>query len=184
MQMIHEATFFSPRLKTCWALALHLDDGGASLTAQAKRLIMTHFSPRYAPGNDLEKDLLQEARAIFPNTEMAYDFRLWGTQQDGGKRSYPRQWTGKVPRGSQNHANWPTSLAPRPFPLQIKITSQQPAPNSRVDFAPSSPVSSCSSRATQVPNESTRRQVLGGAVLIVSTTVWHYSPAVVLFNAK
>ena len=46
-----------------------------ALLAQAKQLIMTHFSPRYAPGNDLElKDLLQEARAIFPNTEMAYDF--------------------------------------------------------------------------------------------------------------
>ncbi len=46
-----------------------------ALTANVKRLIMTHFSPRYAPGNNLElKDLLGEARAIFPNTELAYDF--------------------------------------------------------------------------------------------------------------
>ena len=44
-------------------------------SAQVKRLIMTHFSPRYAPGNTLElNDLLQEARAIFPDTQMAYDF--------------------------------------------------------------------------------------------------------------
>jgi ribonuclease Z len=38
-------------------------------------LIMTHFSPRYAPGNAVQlSDLQEEARAIFPNTEMAYDF--------------------------------------------------------------------------------------------------------------
>jgi ribonuclease Z len=38
---------------------------------------MSHFSPRYAPGNTLElKDLLQEARAIFPRTDMAYDFMI------------------------------------------------------------------------------------------------------------
>ena len=38
--------------------------------------MMTHFSPRYAPGNGgLEgKDLLMEARSIFPNTLMAKDF--------------------------------------------------------------------------------------------------------------
>jgi len=36
---------------------------------------MSHFSPRYAPGNSVElKDLLHEARAIFPKTDMAYDF--------------------------------------------------------------------------------------------------------------
>jgi len=49
-----------------------------ALAAQVKLLIMTHFSPRYAPGNDIElNDLLQEARAIFPNTEMAYDFTTY-----------------------------------------------------------------------------------------------------------
>ena len=46
-----------------------------ALAAQAKQLIMTHFSPRYAPGNSLQLDnLLQEARAIFANTILAYDF--------------------------------------------------------------------------------------------------------------
>ncbi len=46
-----------------------------ALGAQVKQLIMTHFSPRYAPGNAMEvKDLLLEARAIFPHTEVASDF--------------------------------------------------------------------------------------------------------------
>jgi ribonuclease Z len=46
-----------------------------ALAAQAKQLIMSHFSPRYAPGNPLQlDDLLAEARAIFPQTILAYDF--------------------------------------------------------------------------------------------------------------
>jgi len=40
-----------------------------ALSARVKRLIMTHFSPRYAPGNAIAlTDLLSEAQAIFPNT--------------------------------------------------------------------------------------------------------------------
>ena len=36
---------------------------------------MTHFSPRYTPGSPIQlNDLKQEARAIFPNTKLAYDF--------------------------------------------------------------------------------------------------------------
>ncbi len=47
-----------------------------ALAAGVRKLIMTHFSPRYAQGNEVEvKDLLLEARAIFPNTETASD--LW-----------------------------------------------------------------------------------------------------------
>ncbi len=46
-----------------------------ALMAQAKLLFLTHFSPRYAPGNALQlDDLLEGARAIFPNTKLAYDF--------------------------------------------------------------------------------------------------------------
>jgi ribonuclease Z len=45
-----------------------------ALGAGAKQLILTHFSPRYAPGNPIGlDDLLQAARSIFPNTKMAYD---------------------------------------------------------------------------------------------------------------
>ena len=46
-----------------------------ALLAGVKQLIMTHFSPRYAPGNPIGlDDLKQEARAIFPSTKLAYDF--------------------------------------------------------------------------------------------------------------
>ncbi|MEA5573346.1 ribonuclease Z [Calothrix sp. UHCC 0171] len=75
--LIHEATFAHQdsemafqRLHSTTTMAAQ-----TALVAGAHRLIMTHFSPRYAPGNAIElKDLLQEARAIFPKTEMAYDF--------------------------------------------------------------------------------------------------------------
>ncbi|MBR8836097.1 MAG: ribonuclease Z [Stigonema ocellatum SAG 48.90 = DSM 106950] len=78
--LIHEATFAHQdadmafqRLHSTTTMAAQ-----TALVAGAHQLIMTHFSPRYAPGNTLElKDLLQEARAIFPNTDMAYDFMLW-----------------------------------------------------------------------------------------------------------
>ena len=43
--------------------------------ARVRKLIITHFSPRYAPGNAVEPDaLLSEARALFPDTEMSRDF--------------------------------------------------------------------------------------------------------------
>ncbi len=75
--LIHEATFSHQDAELAFQ-RLHSTSTMAAqvaLTAQVKLLIMSHFSPRYAPGNDLElKDLLKEARAIFPNTEMAYDF--------------------------------------------------------------------------------------------------------------
>jgi ribonuclease Z len=75
--LIHEATFAHQdsemafqRLHSTTTMAAQ-----TALTAGARRLIMTHFSPRYAPGNVVElKDLLREARAIFPKTEMAHDF--------------------------------------------------------------------------------------------------------------
>jgi ribonuclease Z len=75
--LIHEATFAHQdahlafeRLHSTTTMAAQV-----ALAAQVKQLIMTHFSPRYAPGNALQlNDLLQEARAIFPQTILAYDF--------------------------------------------------------------------------------------------------------------
>jgi ribonuclease Z len=75
--VIHEATFAHQdsqmaidRLHSTSTMAAQV-----ALAANAKTLLMTHFSPRYAPGNELDLgDLLQEARAIFANTELAYDF--------------------------------------------------------------------------------------------------------------
>jgi len=75
--LIHEATFAHQDADLAFQ-RLHSTTTMAAQTALAAgvhRLIMTHFSPRYAPGNPIElKDLLDEARAIFPNTDMAYDF--------------------------------------------------------------------------------------------------------------
>lgn len=75
--LIHEATFAHQdsqlafeRLHSTTTMAAQV-----ALAANVKQLIMTHFSPRYAPGNSLQlNDLLKEARAIFPNTILAYDF--------------------------------------------------------------------------------------------------------------
>jgi ribonuclease Z len=75
--LIHEATF----ARADEALArqsMHSTTEMAArvaLAAQARRLIMTHFSPRYMKGNPVEPEqLLHEARAIFPHTEMSRDF--------------------------------------------------------------------------------------------------------------
>ena len=40
-----------------------------------QQLALTHLSPRYVPGAaESPDDLLQEAKAIFPNTVLAKDF--------------------------------------------------------------------------------------------------------------
>ncbi|MDJ0674155.1 MAG: ribonuclease Z [Calothrix sp. MO_167.B42] len=75
--LIHEATFAHQDADMAFQ-RLHSTSTMAAqtaLAAQAHRLIITHFSPRYTPGNPIEfRDLLKEARAIFPQTEMAHDF--------------------------------------------------------------------------------------------------------------
>ena len=75
--LIHEATFAHQDAQLAFE-RLHSTSTMAAqvaLGAGVKQLIMTHFSPRYAPGNAIGlDDLLQEARAIFPQTILAYDF--------------------------------------------------------------------------------------------------------------
>lgn len=75
--LIHEATFAHQDAELAYQ-RLHSTSTMAAqvaLGAGAKCLLMTHFSPRYAPGNDLDiKDLLAEAQAIFPKTAIASDF--------------------------------------------------------------------------------------------------------------
>ena len=78
--LIHEATFAHQDSQMAFD-RLHSTSTMAAqtaLAAGAHHLIMSHFSPRYAPGNAIElKDLLNEGRAIFPNTQMAYDFMTY-----------------------------------------------------------------------------------------------------------
>lgn len=75
--LVHEATFSHRDAELAYQ-RLHSTSTMAAqvaLAAQVKQLIMTHFSPRYAPGNAIVlDDLLAEARAIFPKTLMAHDF--------------------------------------------------------------------------------------------------------------
>jgi ribonuclease Z len=75
--LVHEATFAHQDAELAYQ-RLHSTTTMAAqvaLAAQVKQLIMTHFSPRYAPGNSIGlEDLLAEARAIFPDTIMAHDF--------------------------------------------------------------------------------------------------------------
>jgi ribonuclease Z len=75
--LVHEATFAHQDAEMAFD-RLHSTSTMAAqvaLMAQAKLLIMTHFSPRYTPANEITLDnLKQEARAIFPNTKLAYDF--------------------------------------------------------------------------------------------------------------
>lgn len=82
--LIHEATFAHQDAELAYQ-RLHSTSTMAAqvaLGAHVKQLLMTHFSPRYAPGNSIElRDLLEEARSIFPNTQLASDF-----------------WTYEVPR--------------------------------------------------------------------------------------
>ena len=75
--LVHEATFAHQDAQMAFE-KMHSTTTMAAqvaLAAQVKKLIMTHFSPRYNFGNSINmKDLLKEAQAIFPKTAIAYDF--------------------------------------------------------------------------------------------------------------
>lgn len=73
--VIHEATYLQDDLAQAQR-GMHSTAAMAAQTAlraQARLLILTHFSARYEAGSRLG-DLLAEARAIFPNTILAHDF--------------------------------------------------------------------------------------------------------------
>lgn len=75
--IIHESTFAHQEAELAYQ-RLHSTSTMAAQVAQAagaKKLFLTHFSPRYAPNSSTAlQDLLLEASAIFPHTELAYDF--------------------------------------------------------------------------------------------------------------
>ncbi|HEX8687628.1 MAG TPA: ribonuclease Z [Pyrinomonadaceae bacterium] len=75
--LIHEATF----AEADEGLAVRSTHSTASMAGRvaresgARRLVLTHLSPRYFPGNQTgPEELLQEARAVFPEAELAHDF--------------------------------------------------------------------------------------------------------------
>ncbi len=75
--LIHEATYAHCDA----ALAFQRKHSTSTMAAQTaaeaavNQLVLTHLSPRYAPGNAITpNELLKEAQAIFPNTLLAKDF--------------------------------------------------------------------------------------------------------------
>ena len=75
--LIHESTFAHAEAEMAFARQHSTSTMAAqtALAAGVKQLVLTHLSPRYMPGNPVSPDdLLQEARAIFPNSELAKDF--------------------------------------------------------------------------------------------------------------
>jgi ribonuclease Z len=75
--LVHEATF-AERDAELAQLSGHSTASGAARVAREAgvgRLVLTHFSARYATDDQIGFDaLLAEARAIFPATELAADF--------------------------------------------------------------------------------------------------------------
>ncbi|HEX8746773.1 MAG TPA: ribonuclease Z [Pyrinomonadaceae bacterium] len=75
--LVHEATY-AIRDEDLARRSLHSTTEMAArvaLEAGVGQLLITHFSPRYAPGGAVEpEELLREARETFPNTLMARDF--------------------------------------------------------------------------------------------------------------
>ena len=73
--LYHEATFLNNMLNR--AVETHhttaLQAAGVALKTQAKKLLIGHFSARYKALNDL----LDEARSIFPDTELAIEGKTY-----------------------------------------------------------------------------------------------------------
>ncbi len=75
--LIHESTFSHAEADMAFQRQHSTSTMAAQTAAEAGvgQLVLTHLSPRYAPGNAVTADdLLAEARAIFPNTVLAKDF--------------------------------------------------------------------------------------------------------------
>ena len=75
--LIHEATFVDEdaHLARQSTHSTASDAARVALAAGARRLAVTHVSPRYAPGNPVEiSALVRQARAVFPATTLAEDF--------------------------------------------------------------------------------------------------------------
>ena len=75
--LIHESTFSHAEADMAFQRQHSTSTMAAQTAAEAGvgQLVLTHLSPRYAPGNAVTADdLLAEAKAIFPNTVLAKDF--------------------------------------------------------------------------------------------------------------
>lgn len=75
--LVHEATF-AEQDETLAVQSMHSTTTMAARVAceaHVRQLLLTHFSPRYTRDSEITPDdLLAQARAIFPRTDMARDF--------------------------------------------------------------------------------------------------------------
>jgi ribonuclease Z len=73
--LIHEATYAQDLADKSWERGHSTAHEAAEIARQAgaRRLLLTHFSPRY---QDLRK-LRDEARKVFPKTDVAKDLHHW-----------------------------------------------------------------------------------------------------------
>ncbi len=75
--LVHESTYAHEDSDLAYQRQHSTSTMAAQTASEAGvgQLVLTHLSPRYAPGNRLTpNDLLNEAKAIFPNTLLAKDF--------------------------------------------------------------------------------------------------------------
>jgi ribonuclease Z len=88
--LIHEATF-ADEDEPLAVQSMHSTATVAARVAseaQVRRLLLTHFSPRYTQDSPVTiDDLLAQARAVFPQTDAARDFLTYEVprrEQDAG----------------------------------------------------------------------------------------------------
>lgn len=78
--LIHEATFAAEDEPLALQSMHSTTTMAARVASEARvrQLLLTHFSPRYTKESQVTPDdLLAEARAVFPRTEMARDFMIY-----------------------------------------------------------------------------------------------------------
>ena len=75
--IVHEATFdgATERLAAQYGHSTNIEAATVAKQAGAKALILNHISARFLE-HDVEK-LLNEAKAVFPNTKLAKDFKVF-----------------------------------------------------------------------------------------------------------
>ena len=85
--LIHEATFVDEDAPLA-RQSTHSTASDAARVAReagARRLAVTHVSPRYAPGNAVEiSTLVRQAREVFPATTLAEDFMTIEVEREEG----------------------------------------------------------------------------------------------------
>ncbi|WP_025692407.1 ribonuclease Z [Paenibacillus zanthoxyli] len=83
--LIHEATFAHELAKMAreYHHSTAVQAAEIAKEANARQLVLTHFSSRYSSPDEL-RPLLEEARVVFPDTQLAEEFRLFPVERKKG----------------------------------------------------------------------------------------------------